>query len=268
MQFPFSFWKQSSGASIISTNGLVHYYRLDEGSGPVFHDIIGGANLLPRCQPEFWPGNLLINNPNNASVYRPLSFHCTGNNCLTGLYTGNLQVKTNKTIAFWAVSLSGIPSNPNGGNSSYVPTVLGSSSFGYGFWYGTITGNQISTFSSKTGIGTFCVSPTGAFAVINNSGFSHGDWHFVVCSIDLANNIEYLQINNQGTGFSISNSFSNVNNNPNPGQVFSIGSFPFTSAFSGNFAVQEVSIWNRILNANEKTLLYNNGKGRTYPFAF
>lgn len=84
-----------------------------------------------------------------------------------------------------------------------------------------------------------------------------GTYAFVAWWNDLTNS--YIQINN---GTIVSAAVAT----PLPGAAdFKIGSdHSDVNPFNG--AVDEVGVWNRVLNAAERSALYNSGAGKTYPF--
>jgi len=118
-------------------------------------------------------------------------------------------------------------------------------------------------YELEYGIGTdrfvFRVSngTTQSFAN-SNSAPAIGTWYFVVCWHDSVNNVIGIQVDN-GAAATTAHT-GGAQDSAFPFEVFRA----FGSTYSDG-RVDELAFWKRILTAQEKTFLYNNGTGVTYP---
>lgn len=90
-----------------------------------------------------------------------------------------------------------------------------------------------------------------------------GTWHFVVGWFNAAANTAHIQLNN-GT---ISTDSTALPANASSTATFQIGfrtGAGVTTYMDGK--IDAVGIWKRVLTADERAYLYNNGNGREYPF--
>lgn len=116
---------------------------------------------------------------------------------------------------------------------------------------------------------------SGAYAqfIVSNNGtaitflqwatfpISTGTWYFMVAWHDATANTINIQVNN-GTALSTAHTTGVLNGTSS----FAIGS-RFNSGTPISFfdgLVDEVSVWKRVLTADERTWLYNSGNGRAY----
>lgn len=107
----------------------------------------------------------------------------------------------------------------------------------------------------------FGVSGSASYQEVSSgSALSTGTWYFIVCHHDSVNNQLAISVNN-GTLQTVSRT-----------QGVDDGTFPFTIGASVGQSlywdglIDEVGFWKRVLTSQERTLLYNQGRGLAYPF--
>lgn len=250
MQFPFSFWKLGTGLGVggddsggdstnpnISFSGLIAYYKLDneslQDSTPNHYNMQGSLDNL------VFVGGIIDN-----------GFKSTGNNWIERSSSAGFQANVeDKTFTFWINNFrdSGIHVFLSKTWDTIDPFIGG-------------TGGYVFYSDEKNTPNTIYFSTHNILSAITHSGFTPNNWHFIVGWINQNDNTINLQVDNIDTGVSTVGGFIDSS------QPFSIGTIPINTDYSGIFIVDEVSIWSRILTSGEKTYLYNNGTGRTYPF--
>lgn len=96
----------------------------------------------------------------------------------------------------------------------------------------------------------------------NNLGTpSTGTWYMIICWHDSVANTINIQVNNgtanstsySGGSYNSTNDFT-VGSNHSPGQYW-------------DGLIDELTIWKRVVTADEKTSLYNGGTGLAYPYS-
>jgi len=88
-----------------------------------------------------------------------------------------------------------------------------------------------------------------------------GVWSFVVCSHDTAADMLRISVN-AGAENTTSHSAGMAQST----SQFRLGNWQNTVDWAMNGAMQRVGFWKRVLTADERTYLYNGGRGRDYPF--
>ena len=83
-------------------------------------------------------------------------------------------------------------------------------------------------------------------------------WYFIVSWHNATTDSIYIQVDN-GTIYRAAHSTGIYNSNSN----FEIGGTPI-GPLKYDGLIDELSTWNRVLTADERTYLYNSGTGRTY----
>lgn len=245
MFFPYSFFTSSQtphflvppggdpnnqGGTIDLTN-LVVYYSFD--SSPLGKDLVGGHTLTINGSPT-----------NPAGLITSCLGLIAGFNYLNSGSTSAFQANSSGfTIAFWVKFTAS-------GASNYIIKKAAGANFEYGI--SRSTGNGISFFLYDTLGSSHLFS--SADSIANNQ------WAFVIVWYDGTAQTSNIQINN-GSPSSVSYTTTPVIGN----NTFVIGEDTGFGNLNDMF-VDEVSIWKRVLNTEEKTLLYNNGLGRTYSF--
>ncbi len=92
---------------------------------------------------------------------------------------------------------------------------------------------------------------------------STGTWYFVVCWYDVTIDKLGIQVNNGTADLSGEHLLGAADKT----SEFDIGRRDGSTTDDWDGLIDEVSIWKRLLTANEKTKLYNSGNGLVYPFS-
>jgi hypothetical protein len=222
------------------TDGLIAYWKCDEGSGLTIADSVGGHT-----------GTL-----SNAT------FYATGKlgTCVEGNYFGDYiqfndsgalnQIYDQVTISFW--------------------TKLNSLPMTYGYYSYFL--NCRKSDNLNTGIGIYISEIDNRIYFVADGNFSNSiyssvitnitTWFHVVCiSSGIGQNYK-IYINNVddtqrvwGPTIPINNSFGSVHQILNNGASHGLNGY-----------MDEIGIWSRALTLTERTTLYNGGTGLTYPF--
>lgn len=93
------------------------------------------------------------------------------------------------------------------------------------------------------------------------SGLNDGAWHHAVWVFDRDANCTIYIDGSAQTPESISGTSGTLNNAEN----FRWGILSSASSY-GEFEIDEVGLWDRVITSDEVTSLYNSGTGQTYPF--
>ena len=227
-----------AGASVTASLliGLVSYWKLDEVSG-TRADSLGTNNLTDVNTVASATGKISLAasfiNGNNEALARTVALG----------YTGSLGV----SIAGW------IKMDPTGGGA-------------YDVVWGTAPGYAAGQIhiARQNAIGLrFTTNTENAVAAIEPGVTADNAWHFFVAWYDPAGPTNFIQVDN-GT----------VRN----GTVGAAGApvdaikDTYLGAYGGgsfwyNGLIDEIGLWNKVVSSTERTLLFNSGAGRTYPFA-
>ncbi len=98
----------------------------------------------------------------------------------------------------------------------------------------------------------------------NTVVLSAGSWFFVVGWFNATTGQASVEANANGT---IGTSSTGNTLQAGSGANFRIGGRQYTGALSPfDGRIMRVGMWKRVLTANERTYLYNSGRGRDYPF--
>ena len=123
-------------------------------------------------------------------------------------------------------------------------------------------GYTLSTDNSANNLTGFGCVGTGGTANPTSGTLNTSQWYFLVGWFDASISTAYLSINDAAA---ITEAIPSGGVMANPNVDFMIGAFdsPVTQYMDGD--IDEVGVWDRLLTAAERTFLYNNGTGRTWP---
>ena len=200
----------------------------------------------------------------------------------TGQFAGNIL--TSNATDMVTDGLDSLAIDPTGGKyvsrASDALTTIGNNTHTWCAWckVGSINQTQIilakdnATLSTReyslylTSINHFRYFMANGGATIvadaNNTNVTAaaGNWYMVCGWFDAAAGIIYCDVNAANV-FSANKTANPVSNNV----AFVVGNDDrHTYGFTG--PIQRVGIWNRVLTADERSYLYNGGRGRNYPF--
>jgi|GEM_PF-325948 len=141
------------------------------------------------------------------------------------------------TLSLWA--------KYNSADNSFgsMAATRGHDNVGYSIWTG----------GTSIGFDALCGSSCGD-ELSSTLSASNADWHMFTLTINNSSRVDEMFVDGVSVAVG-SNGYINDNENG-----FSIGGFPNSGAFFVG-AVDEVSVWNRILTSDEITHLYNGGSG-------
>ena len=219
-------WKENLNVDIVS------YYKLDESSGTNAEDVVSGLNLT--CSNGVMNGTSGV--IGNSADFTGGTYHCLD----TGLAT------TSTSISIW------LKSSVVGGVSQYIIDHRGvpDPSGHLMLWQ---NGANLEFLDGANGHNTI----DGIADVFNNS------WNNVVLTFTGTTLRYYLNGVNIGGNITISaTSFDS-------GEVVVLGGIsPAGGTASVAYAglIDEIGVWDRILNQTEVTELYNDGNGLIYNF--
>ena len=117
------------------------------------------------------------------------------------------------------------------------------------------------TNSVNSEVGFGCVGPGGT-ANPTSGALNTGQWYFLVGWFDSSNSTAYLSVDNAAP---ISEVIGGGGVLANPSVDFMIGAFDSPAIQYMDGDIDEVFIYNRLLTADERSYLHNNGNGRTWP---
>lgn len=269
MIFPFAFWQDYNASNL--QKGLIAYYSFNSNTPD--DSTTGHYNLNPLCETLYYPGVIVARFPPTYLVEILPGFQCTGNN---SLFSTNpiFNVSSDRTFAFWLNiqmpvwsegSISAIYLFTGGYDSTSTPPT-GAYQFVWSSPQPGFSGPNSFSFQFVT------TGNSSINSISLNATVSSGVWHYIVGWIDYNNQTAFLQIDNNLTGIKSAAWPSNYNPRYLQGGHFSIGNpaqSPGVFRWFGNSmsgVIDEVGIWNRQLSQEERTYLYNYGRGRTWPF--
>lgn len=227
----------AAASSLIAS--LVAYWRLGEASGARV-DLVSAMSLTDNNTVTQATGKV-----GDAAQFTAANSEWLSIADNTTLSSGNIDF----TIACWVYLDS-------------KPSLCGI----VGKW--TITGNQQEYLISYVGGGTdrfFFVASSAGNNQTNRQAStfgapSTGTWYLIVAWHDAAADTVNIQINN-GTVDTTTGYTGGLFDST---AEFTVGRYNGTNYWDGR--IDEVGIWKRVLTTNERTLLYNGGAGRTWPF--
>ena len=212
-------------------NSLVSHWRLNETSG-LRIDSHGGFDL----------GDINTVGSAAGKLGTAASFNATNEESLTVADNAALSMSDiDFTIAFWvwfdALSGTGLAGKWGSGSVEYLAY---------------FDGTNLRFHVSNDG--------TANASVVNAQAISTGTWYFFVAWHDATANTINLSVNNNAAastahGTGVHNGTASFNLGRNEEGV---------TWFTGR--LDSLSIWKRLLTANERAQLYNAGSGLDYPF--
>ncbi len=222
---------------------LTAYWKLDEASG-TRADSIGGNDLQdPGNNVTSWFGK--IGNATNFTRANGAHLNITDNAALS---TGDI----NFTISAWVY----IEGKVTGTQNEYI--VARDNQTGASEYILYFSGGATDRFRFAIYDGTRQNTTTA-----NSLGSPAIDrWYFIVGWHDAANDQIGIQVDN-GTADTVTTGFALVDNT----SALTIGSdsnTPIGNIMNGS--IDEVGFWKRVLTQDERTYLYNKGRGVSLPF--
>jgi len=224
---------------VVSTTGLVSYWKLDEASGTRADS--HGTNTLTDNN-TVASGTGKINNAADFEFSNGLeSLSHTSN---TDLQTGDIDF----TITAW-VNLESGPNNYNG-----IVTKDGAAGRDYFLVYDNVVSHFI--FYCRR-------SATDVKAEATTFGVpSLSTWYFIAAWHDATADTVNIQINNGAV-----NSTASGGALDSPTTIaFHIGAAAWGVGTEFDGLIDEVGFWKRVLSSQDRTDLYNAGAGLAYPF--
>lgn len=213
-------------------NGLVAYWPLNEQSGDRY-DVVGKNHLTDTNTVGYAAGK----NGNAGSVISANTEYLVRTDPDLGI-----TPQSGYTVAGWVYSDSA--SAPY---SSMLASLIKSWSSDYTF----------AIYANSTTMYQFFGSQGVAYASLSNVTFDA--WNFVVAWYTPLTSKAGLQINN---GIFVESAAAAIQ--PiTPGSQLFLGAYPV----SVTGKMDEIGIWSRPLDADERAALYNSGAGLFYPFA-
>lgn len=240
--------RRSVPASSLLT-GLVSYWKLDEASG-VHYDAVGDNDLTPVGTVTAETGK--ISNGAQMLVADTSYLTCAAP---TGMPADNSSF----TIAFWSKMFSVPPAVPR----TYLQVVA--------YEYAINVGGEYYSYGVE-----LKAAPNFemAWAVFNgfDEKITHAaftppppeTWLFFVAWHDADQDQIGIECNNSGD-LNLE-AYSDGYLAPEPSVPFAIGARQRTNSMYYDGILDEIGIWNRVLTADERAALYNDGDGVTYPF--
>jgi hypothetical protein len=272
MYFPHAFWNQNgyyAESTSIDETGLILYYKLNSYTSPqVFPDSTVNQRDIQIINPSpsfgAWSvssgilsSGVFIQTVNSNVNSNPASdpYLQTVTSGVPGIQSGQ-----SLTIGLWTYYSGTLPFNSIrltlAGNRSYSLGTVGPN-------YPAVGGNTDRVFFGlKTAGQNVLLLPT-----LNVTGekLVTNQWNFLVGWFDTGNATVSIQLNN-GTIYSNSVAGGSIITGSDYFNIRKIEASEIL--FDGlNCIIDEVSLWQRTLTTKERTFLYNNGKGKTYPLA-
>lgn len=212
--------------------GLVSHWKLDEASGTRY-DAHGSNHLQDNNTVTQAVGK--INNAGQFTRANSEYLSCAANDAL----------RFAATIALWVLL----------DTKEYQELVnafkVGSSSNGYAVYYNDAT--------DRFAFGAAYSNNNFTNVAANNLGSPNtGQWYFIVAWYDAATATLNIQVNDGTTNSAAHTAFVNT------ATQFQMGAITAPNYLNGR--LDSVSIWSRVLTADERATLYNGGAGLDYPF--
>ena len=234
--------------SAISLTGLKAYYNLDEASGDCINSAssIGSTDAISNFDLTVTGATQNV----TGKIDKAVSF--TGNNEAQADDSALTDTAfISNTGAIWTICLWVKLDNRVGDQAWLSTTGLGSGDNGIFFRMMNTAGGVYCKFG--TGGGTILGGTTTTQVIPDAT-----DWHFVVAQYDYQVGTTNVSVDN-GTFEAVATS-ETISDTTTPYQRLMLGNSPeLDNDLNGD--LDEVSIWNRILTADEITKLYNAGNG-------
>lgn len=231
----------------LDTN-LVSYWKFDENAGATTaEDVYAINNLTKDGSATFAAGK--INNGtdleggNNGDAWYILDGDQTGLD-LNSDFTFSFWFKPESLPGGYGYCLLGKYSS-SGNNRSYVLTI-----------YDNAGSDTFSLMISPNG------TTTGATVQEKVIDISAGTWYYFTITYILATGTAEFFLNGSSQGTVGSGATSIYNGTAS----FTIGYFLSPVTFPYDGMIDEFGVWNRVLDSDEVTALYNEGRGLSYPF--
>jgi len=228
-------------ASALLTS-LVSYWKIDETSG-VRNDSYGTNHLTDNNTVTYNPGVV-----SNAG-----QFTAANNETLSIANNATLSVQgLDFTISLWTY----LDSMPTLNSNRYlIGKNVGNTDYSI---YLNMTAGGTERFAFLMG-NTASGSPT---LLANTFGTpSNSVWYHVLCEYNTSTKKMKIIINN-----TYSDEGNNINGSTTGSGTFRVGGVSGGgSVWDGR--IDEIGFWKRLLTDSEKSALYNNGAGLTYPFS-
>jgi hypothetical protein len=223
-----------SGSTLL--NGNVGYWKLDEGSGATRNDSTANANHLTDHNTV---------GSSAGKIGNAADFVAASSRYLTAADAAAFQMGTGTDFSYAAWI-------------KFTDTTSGQ----YFLAYGTATAGY--SFRKSATLGKLVVllganSTNNTFA--SNTAWNDGNWHLVIVTVVRSGSMTIYVDNNADGNVSVAalNGFS-----VNSAVGFQLGALNAGSFLSGS--LDEVGLWNRIIDATERSALWNGGAGLTHPF--
>jgi hypothetical protein len=223
-------------------DGLVSYWNFDDGTGNIVRDATGRA-------PGTWIGTL--GNQWKQGINNTMGNFNGANSYVDAGHPGALQnIKGAVTLTGW-VTWQGTANTQLFGLGAYAGAATDRGPYAIGFTANTL----LFSLGDGTTQGALSVSFTPAL----------GQRYFISAIWDGTKNANGLKIYVNAVLFGQGTSAIDSTGG-NAASDFTIGVTGkfFTQFFYGS--IDEVGVWNRNLSTDELKFLYNNGRGRPYPF--
>jgi hypothetical protein len=222
----------SSTSAIL--NGLVSFYKMDEAVASTTIIDALGINNGERM------GN--ASTGESGKFTNAWKFSGSSADCASLGNKENLSLTTAGGISFWMY-----PTNLSGVHCILSKADYANDRNGY---YIFVDGNYIG----------FNLADNNGYQNLSTVGITlnQDQWNHIVFTWDAANLYEYVNGDEYDTSNTIGSPTSNVYSLVLGGDNVS------AAGFSGK--LDEVGIWNRLLDVSEATWIYNSGTGRAYPF--
>jgi len=220
------------------TSGIVSYWKLDEVTGTRADSIITtGNNLTDINTVPGIPGKI-----SNAAFFAEASVETLSRSNNPTIQTGDISF----TFAGWVNLTNGA----FGGRKTIISKGVIFAGAEYFFCY-----------NKGSDRFTFQVNASSELTAISLGSPGFGEWHFFVVWHDSVADTINIQMDN-GAVDSLAYAGGGIANS----SEFRISSSSDDARYH-NGGVDEVGFWKRVLTADERTALWNDGDGLTYPSA-
>ncbi len=256
-------WRNTQLASAegtdLLTQGLVGWWKFDEGSGTTAGDASGGGNVGMFVNEPAWVSITKAKVGNGAVQFNGINNYISvGTLDSFGASNGQTQMQQGVTISLWLKTT----------NNSSIMTLVGNRSLGLspGFgvslnsgFYGMVPGSIRVSWSQSSNYGS-------SFAFNANRLINDGNWHLLTVVIKMPGT---QQIWIDGTSRNVSierDSFSTYQTwsiTPSLGIGADIMSATTENYFLG--LIDDVRVYNRVLSADEISQLYALGDSTVAP---
>lgn len=215
--------------------GLVHYWRLDEAAATVRADLVGDAPLAPTNSPASIAGQrgnglqTAVTGSKFVSIADRPSLSIGGQSCSIAFWTNPPNLNVNRLISKWG-----------SGTDEYVIYIDGAPRFNF-----------------------TAVNPTAGAVGAQATNFGSpviGNWHLVIAYYDNPSKTIGISINAGTPNTALLGGDDTIRDGTN---VFALGGC--TAGEGYDTQMDEVMWWNRVLTAEERSLLWNGGTGLFYP---